>query len=483
MNVRKKSAVVSIVVIFGCINIKLPWYISISNFDITKLDTESDNSDEGFETEPTPSARPSNVVAQFAQSRDPPQKEVRWSSGLASVSPVMPRLSGCSHHVESPFMLRRSHPPVGGGRGLSRSKSESEAYYVEHSSAGHVTPGPVPVKVACSRQFSTPNAMIQKVISGTDGIDWGISKPADQYAIDCMLENLERTSSARNRSLLRRHVSMDDKILNKSPIFGRFSSGASVISPAAFDSTCVMSMPLASVQQLLPSDTTAPLSMRFAPSSFIVENARSRFRQAVGASRECGAHDSSRLHIEVGAVDSRHQKRVENSKKIKRRMSHGMSRGGALALRENLYSPATPAKFQRSKLSTTAAALQNTGKSAREVLLSNFTVRSFKNKVIGGVYQHSFDADRPVFASASAKDTRVTAVAHQSTQDGTSSLDLKLYHPKDKRVEVVSLGSNWLWTRTAPDGYLVSSGPIRQNSRTAWYERLKITHYDSIYTY
>ena len=394
------------------------------------------------------------------QNRDSNQKEVRWGAA-ATVSPVVHR-PPIAHFAESPmFLMRRSHPPVGGGRALSRSKSESQAFNTEHSNAGHVTPGPAPLKVACPKQYTTPNAMVQKVISGKDGIDWGVSKAADAATIERMLEILEQ-SAGRNRTLLRRHVSMDDKLLQKSPIqFGKAASGTSVISPAVSDPSIVRYIaPLS--PHIFSLDSSYPSIAPYA------ENARSQFRQAVGTDCAMGFHEPLR----VAGVDKKQQKRIADSHRIKRRMSHVMNRGGMVGLRESLCSPATPAKFPRGKTSATEmfeklVTSQNSQKSFREILLSDLTVLSFKCNVIGGVYQHNFDANRPVIASCGAKDSRVVAV-QQTDTEGVVSLDLKIYSPTEKRFAFVSLGPNWVWSRTAPDGYLVSSERIRRDVHSEW---------------
>lgn len=90
---------------------------------------------------------------------------------------------------------------------------------------------------------------------------------------------------------------------------------------------------------------------------------------------------------------------------------------------------------------------------------------TFKGLVIGGTYQHCFEDMAPVVAPPSGSDKRVTGASFSHNQ----SLELKLYLPKDEHTKIISLGEEWKWIATSPDGYLVSKGPITHRKKLVCY--------------
>lgn len=93
--------------------------------------------------------------------------------------------------------------------------------------------------------------------------------------------------------------------------------------------------------------------------------------------------------------------------------------------------------------------------------------RNFDCDVIGGVYQHAFDDFKPVIApiSNASADKRVVGVyLRRQGEKCNCSLELKLFISRDLPYKNVDLGPSWIWTRAVPDGYLVSSEPLRPSS-------------------
>jgi hypothetical protein len=86
--------------------------------------------------------------------------------------------------------------------------------------------------------------------------------------------------------------------------------------------------------------------------------------------------------------------------------------------------------------------------------IENLNESNFKGIVIGGTYQHCFENCTPVVAHPSGMDKRVTGVSFSVS----NHLELKLYIPKDDDTKVISVGCDWRWINTSPDGYLVCKG-------------------------
>jgi hypothetical protein len=100
---------------------------------------------------------------------------------------------------------------------------------------------------------------------------------------------------------------------------------------------------------------------------------------------------------------------------------------------------------------------------------SKLNEKNFKGVVIAGVYQHLFENGLPVIAPPSAYDKKVVSVSFANNKIGGKSLQIILYIPKDKASKTIDLGANWIWTRTANDGFLVSKEKIRENKKIICY--------------
>ena len=90
---------------------------------------------------------------------------------------------------------------------------------------------------------------------------------------------------------------------------------------------------------------------------------------------------------------------------------------------------------------------------------------NFKGIVIGGTYQHCFEDFGPVIAPPSGMEKRVIGVNFA----GNDHLELRLYLPKDEETKVISLGADWHWINTSPNGYLVSKGLFSSRRKLVCY--------------
>ena len=218
--------------------------------------------------------------------------------------------------------------------------------------------------------------------------------------------------------------------------------------------------------------------------------------------------------LNVPTVSIRDKRRLQRSAAVKRRMSMCMKHKSVAQLgrRSNIHSnrpsfinvlsPATPAKFRGNKskgredrrVSRLSPIMyqhplmeeeedrhqdeycnfdvETQNGSSHEFVLSEescLSERNFKGHVIGGVYQHSFDDFKPVVAPPATSDQRIIDVDLKQLSDGTSSLVIKLFASKDKECKYIDLGPQWVWTRTAQDGYLVCSEPLRASKKIVCY--------------
>lgn len=113
----------------------------------------------------------------------------------------------------------------------------------------------------------------------------------------------------------------------------------------------------------------------------------------------------------------------------------------------------------------------------KQVDISSLTELTFKGVVIGGTYQHCFDKSNPVVAPPCGTDKRVIGISYSNKENLNSdlnsnfdsNLNLKLYLPKDKNTKIISLGKDWRWINTSPDGYLISKGPFSTRKLVCYY--------------
>jgi len=232
-----------------------------------------------------------------------------------------------------------------------------------------------------------------------------------------------------------------------------------------------------------------------------IEAARRAYSKAVGSPLHQQDKQETVSPLPQQPLNERDRRRIERSRQQKRRMSLGVAPAAQVfALRRStlqraaICSPATPAQLRRGRSKQTtqphaAAAVDMEIAAAAAaahddeptlapheyILGSDISERNFKGVVIGGVYQNLFDGRLPVVAPASAADKRVTGVSLRPVDDDEAGADaddvalvLRLFIPKDRQCKTIDLGSGWVWTRTAQDGYLVCREPLRPNRKLVW---------------
>ena len=223
----------------------------------------------------------------------------------------------------------------------------------------------------------------------------------------------------------------------------------------------------------------------------------------------------SSLPQQQNEIMTRNRRRIDQSMNKKRRMSIGIKKAMTTTKtshQDTFRSPATPAKCNNRKKKPTiippppvyddmssvvdiasdsddynpfqseTIAMQqqqqqqqqhlNESFSANEFIFdqnSKLNEKNFKGVVIAGVYQHLFENGLPVIAPPSAYDKKVVSVSFANNKIGEKSLQIILYIPKDKASKTIDLGANWIWTRTANDGFLVSKEKIRENKKIICY--------------
>ena len=101
----------------------------------------------------------------------------------------------------------------------------------------------------------------------------------------------------------------------------------------------------------------------------------------------------------------------------------------------------------------------------KQEYVSHLSESNFKGIVIGGTYQHCFEDFGPVIAPPSGMEKRVIGVNFA----GNDHLELRLYLPKDEETKVISLGADWHWINTSPNGYLVSKGLFSSKRKLVCY--------------
>ena len=101
----------------------------------------------------------------------------------------------------------------------------------------------------------------------------------------------------------------------------------------------------------------------------------------------------------------------------------------------------------------------------KQEYVGHLSESNFKGIVIGGTYQHCFENSAPVIAPPCGMEKRVIGVNFAASDH----LELRLYLPKDEETKVISLGADWHWINTSPNGYLVSKGLFSSKKKLVCY--------------